>query len=103
MKNRVPFAPLAALLAPLSLAAFTRRAWTRPVFLGVDGGNMAVGGYDRVNYFNERRLRGGKRTFRSNFILTGLGYQILLATMPPKIDTDRPMAPSTSQSMLKFE
>src|SRR3546814_4932257 len=51
MKNQALFALLAAVLAPLSVAAFTPQAYAKPVYVGVDGGNIAVSGYDAVSYF----------------------------------------------------
>ena len=51
MKNQALFALLAAVLAPLSVAAFTPRAYAKPVYVGVDGDNIAVSGYDAVSYF----------------------------------------------------
>lgn len=51
MKNQALFALVAALLAPLSLAVFTPHAFARPVYVGVEGGNVAVSGYDPVSYF----------------------------------------------------
>ena len=44
MKNQALFALLAAVLAPLSVAAFTPQAYAQPVDVGVDGGNIAVSG-----------------------------------------------------------
>ena len=51
MKNQALFALLAAVLAPLSVAAFTPQAYAKPVYVGVDGDNIAVSGYDAVSYF----------------------------------------------------
>lgn len=53
MKNQPLFILLAAVIAPLSLAAFTPQAYAAPVYLGVEGGNVAVSGYDVVSYFEE--------------------------------------------------
>ena len=53
MKNQALSALLAATLAPLSVAAFTPEASAQPVYVGVDGGNIAVSGYDAVSYFEE--------------------------------------------------
>ena len=44
MKNQVFFTLLAAVLAPLSVAAFTPQAYAKPVYVGVDGGHIAVSG-----------------------------------------------------------
>lgn len=52
MKNPFAFVWLAALLAPLSLASFVPAAAARPVYVGVDGGHVAVSGYDTVSYFD---------------------------------------------------
>lgn len=51
MKNQALFALLAAVIAPLSFAAFTPHAYAAPVYVGVEGGNVAVSGYDAVSYF----------------------------------------------------
>lgn len=52
MKNQALFILLAAVVAPLSLTAFTPNATAAPVFVGVEGGNVAVSGYDAVSYFD---------------------------------------------------
>lgn len=51
MKNHFLFALMVAVIAPLSLFAFTPQAYAKPVYVGVDGANIAVGGYDAVSYF----------------------------------------------------
>jgi hypothetical protein len=51
MKNQALFALLAAVLAPLSVAVFTPYAFAAPVYVGVEGGDVAVSGYDAVSYF----------------------------------------------------
>ena len=51
MKNQALFILLAAVVAPLSLTAFTPHADAAPVYVGVEGGNIAVSGYDAVSYF----------------------------------------------------
>lgn len=51
MKNQALFALLAAIALPLSLTAFTPQAYAAPVYVGVEGGNIAVSGYDAVSYF----------------------------------------------------
>ena len=53
MKNQALFLMLAAVVAPLSLAAFTPHAYAAPVYVGVEGGHVAVSGYDAVSYFEE--------------------------------------------------
>src|SRR3546814_1742058 len=50
-KNQALFSLRAAVLAPLSVAAFTPQAYAKTVYVGVDGGNIAVSGYDAVSYF----------------------------------------------------
>ncbi len=52
MKHQILFIVLAAAVAPLSLAAFTSAADAAPVYVGVEGGNVAVSGYDAVIYFD---------------------------------------------------
>ncbi len=52
MKNQALFILLAAAVAPLSFAAFTPHAYAAPVYVGVEGGNIAVSGYDVVSYFD---------------------------------------------------
>ena len=52
MKNQALFILLAAALAPLSLTTFTPHAYAAPVYGGVEGGNIAVSGYDAVSYFD---------------------------------------------------
>lgn len=42
---------LAAAIAPLSLGMFAPDAAAKPVYVGVEGGNVAVSGYDAVSYF----------------------------------------------------
>lgn len=49
MKTRSLFALFAALLAPLALSLSPVHA--KPVYVGVEGGNVAVSGYDTVSYF----------------------------------------------------
>jgi len=51
VKNQALFILLAAVVAPLSLTAFTPHAYAAPVYVGVEGGNIAVSGYDAVSYF----------------------------------------------------
>lgn len=51
MKKPVLFALLAAAALPLSAAVFTPYAWAKPVYVGVEGGHIAVSGYDAVSYF----------------------------------------------------
>lgn len=51
MKNQALFLLLAAAVTPLSVAAFTSHAYAAPVYVGVEGGKIAVGGYDAVSYF----------------------------------------------------
>ena len=51
MKKHVLFALLAAAALPLSAAVFTPYAWAKPVYVGVEGGHIAVSGYDAVSYF----------------------------------------------------
>lgn len=52
MKNQALFILLAAAVAPLSLITFTPHAYAAPVYVGVEGGNIAVSGYDAVGYFD---------------------------------------------------
>ncbi|MBL0914500.1 MAG: YHS domain-containing protein [Sphingopyxis sp.] len=52
MKSQAWLALLAAIVAPLSFAAFTPYAYAKPVYVGVEGGNVAVSGYDTVSYFD---------------------------------------------------
>jgi len=52
VKHQILFVALAAVAAPLSLAAFTASADAAPVYVGVEGGNIAVSGYDAVSYFD---------------------------------------------------
>ncbi|MBJ7442377.1 MAG: hypothetical protein JHD35_25620 [Sphingopyxis sp.] len=51
MKNQALFILLAAVVAPLSLTAFIPHAYAAPVYVGIEGGNIAVSGYDAVSYF----------------------------------------------------
>lgn len=51
MKNQALFLLLAAAALPLSFAAFTPHAYAAPVYVGVEGGKIAVSGYDAVSYF----------------------------------------------------
>jgi YHS domain-containing protein len=51
VKNQALFLALAAVIAPLSIAAFTPQAYAAPVYVGVEGGHVAVSGYDAVSYF----------------------------------------------------
>lgn len=52
MKNQAWLALLAAIVAPLSFAAFTPYAYAKPVYVGVEGERVAVSGYDTVSYFD---------------------------------------------------
>ncbi|MDR6832203.1 MULTISPECIES: YHS domain-containing (seleno)protein [unclassified Sphingopyxis] len=52
MKNQVLFILLAAAALPLPFAALTPQASAAPVYVGVEGGNVAVSGYDAVSYFD---------------------------------------------------
>ncbi|WP_212742367.1 YHS domain-containing (seleno)protein [Sphingopyxis sp. L1A2A] len=52
MKNQALFILLAAVAAPLSFAAFAPHAEAAPVYVGVEGSNIAVSGYDAVSYFD---------------------------------------------------
>jgi YHS domain-containing protein len=52
VKSQALFFLFAAATAPLSLAAFTPQAYAAPVYVGVEGGNVAVSGYDAVSYFD---------------------------------------------------
>lgn len=51
MKNQALFAVLAAIVAPLTVVMFTPHAYAAPVYVGVEGDNVAVSGYDAVSYF----------------------------------------------------
>ncbi|MDZ3831227.1 MAG: YHS domain-containing (seleno)protein [Sphingopyxis sp.] len=51
MKKQYLFALLASAVLPLSLGAFLPQAYAAPVYVGVDGGDVAVSGYDAVSYF----------------------------------------------------
>lgn len=51
MKKHFLFALLAAVALPLSAAVFTPYAYAKPVYVGVEAGNIAVSGYDAVSYF----------------------------------------------------
>lgn len=52
MKNQALFALLAVAIAPLSLTMAAANAEAKPVYVGVDGDNIAVGGYDTTSYFD---------------------------------------------------
>lgn len=51
MKSQALFALLAAVVAPLTIVVFTPQAYAAPVYVGVEGGNVAVSGYDAISYF----------------------------------------------------
>lgn len=55
MKNQVLFILLAVVAAPLSLTAAAPHADAAPVYVGVEGENIAVSGYDAVSYFDGDR------------------------------------------------
>ncbi len=52
MKTTLLFSALAAMAAPLAIAAMPATAMAAPVYVGVEGGNIAVSGYDPVSYFD---------------------------------------------------
>lgn len=52
MKNQALLMLLAAVAAPLALTALAPYAYAAPVYFGVEGGNVAVSGYDAVSYFD---------------------------------------------------
>lgn len=50
MKYNAPLLRAAAAFAPLSLIVVAPNAAAKPVYIGVEGGNVAVSGYDAVSY-----------------------------------------------------
>jgi len=55
---RTSFSALALAVAPLALAGLGGTAIARPVYTGVDGGKVAVSGYDAVSYFSGTPVLG---------------------------------------------
>lgn len=51
MKYNAPLLSIAAAFAPLSFGVLAPDAAAKPVYVGVEGGEVAVSGYDATSYF----------------------------------------------------
>lgn len=67
----------AAIFTPISIASVSTQAVAKPVFVGVTGETIAVGGYDTVSYF---RGNGVPVLGSSQFTITHDGAQYKFAS-----------------------
>lgn len=82
---RNTIAAIALGLAPLALAGLGSAAIAGPTFTGVDGGNVAVSGYDPVSYFSGTPVQGN-----AQFTVTykGAEYRFASAENAAKFKAD---------------